>query len=360
LPAQRITTQITQYSIRFVANKPLILLYTHNFSIKTRDNICKGKKGSHLVNFDYCPYKCDFSCQLKDFNRSTVVLFFGEDFSWPFQLTNNNRTSANQIWVFWSWEAPIQHPEYTKSGLSFNWTMTYRRDSDIWHTYGKYIHRNLSRSINDAQCVDFYNSPNNQSTFNIPNEFLKRKNRILWIVSNCNAKTYRNQIALKLGRYYPIDQYGSCTNKTRLSEEQFGKILFGYKFYLAFENSHCLDYITEKVFYNALVHGSIPIVMGASETNYVELLPKSSFMYITHSSNFTAFASELVRIGSDIDRYRTYHEWRAEYRVLTWPNGYYLDDKFCDLCTKLQQKTYQPKAYTNFSNWLNKCWKPLS
>ncbi|CAF0745101.1 unnamed protein product [Didymodactylos carnosus] len=212
---------------------------------------------------------------------------------------NYNRTSANQIWIFWSWEAPINHPEYTQRGLNFNWTMTYRRDSDIWHAY-----------------------------------------------------------ALKLGTYYPIDQYGLCTEKRRLSKEEFEKILFNYKFYLAFENSYCLDYITEKVFYNALVHGGIPIVMGASESNYDELLPKSSFMYISHSSNFTEFGSELVRIGSDIDRYKTYHEWRTEYRVLTWPDGYYLDAKFCDLCTKLQQKTFQSKTYTNFSDWLNKCQEP--
>ena len=35
-----------------------------------------------------------------------------------------------------------------------------------------------------------------------------------------------------------------------------------YKFLLAFENSNCVDYITEK-FFNALANSVVPIVMGA-------------------------------------------------------------------------------------------------
>ena len=35
-----------------------------------------------------------------------------------------------------------------------------------------------------------------------------------------------------------------------------------YKFVLAFENSNCVDYITEK-FFKALTHSVVPIVMGA-------------------------------------------------------------------------------------------------
>ncbi len=103
---------------------PLILLYTHNHSIKTRDNICRGfRNGDHVVHFNKCPKKCEFSCQIEDFHRRSpaAVLFFGEDFFWSFKLTNQNRTSFQQRWIFWSWEAPIHHREYTKSRLTFNW-----------------------------------------------------------------------------------------------------------------------------------------------------------------------------------------------------------------------------------------------
>ena len=103
---------------------PLILLYTHNHSIKTRDNICRGlRNGGHVVNFNNCPKKCEFSCRIADFKQRSphALLFFGEDFSWSFGLTDKNRTSSQQRWIFWSWEAPIHHQEYTKSRLTFNW-----------------------------------------------------------------------------------------------------------------------------------------------------------------------------------------------------------------------------------------------
>ena len=105
---------------------PVILLYTYNHSFKTRDNICQGiRNGGHVVNFDKCTKKCKFSCRLEDFNQRSphAVLFFGEDFQWSFKLTDRNRSSMSQRWIFWSWEAPINHPEYTKSGLTFNWSV---------------------------------------------------------------------------------------------------------------------------------------------------------------------------------------------------------------------------------------------
>ena len=114
--------QSLAYSVQY---RPLILLYTHNYSIKTRDNICRGtRNGGHVVHFHSCPKKCEFSCRIEDFHQRSpaAVLFFSEDFSWPFKLSDRNRTSTQQRWIFWSWEAPIHHPEYTRSTqLTFNW-----------------------------------------------------------------------------------------------------------------------------------------------------------------------------------------------------------------------------------------------
>ncbi|CAF4986851.1 unnamed protein product [Rotaria sp. Silwood1] len=334
----------------------LILLYTHNHSIKTQDNICRGiRNGDHIVHFDKCPKKCEFSCRIEDFKQRSplAVLFFGEDFSWPFHLSDENRTSFKQRWIFWSWEAPIHHPEYTKSHLTFNWTMTYRQDSDIIHSYGRYISRNLSYTIRDYQSIDFYlSSYNNQSTFNIKQEFSSRKNRILWFVSNCNARTKRNKIAENLKKYYPIDQYGKCSNLTM--KDNFEQLLFNYKFYLAFENAYCRDYITEKTFYNSLAHGSIPIVLGSDEENYKNILPPNSFIHIDQFKNLTHLANQLDYVSNYIDIFSFYHQWRINYRLLTWKSNYFIDDRFCDLCIKLHDDL-TPKSYLNFSQWLNQC-----
>jgi hypothetical protein len=76
-----------------------------------------------VINVYKCPKKCEFSCRIEDFHQRSpaALLFFGEDFYWPFKLTDQNRTSFEQRWIFWSWEAPIHHREYTKSPLKFNW-----------------------------------------------------------------------------------------------------------------------------------------------------------------------------------------------------------------------------------------------
>jgi Glycosyltransferase family 10 (fucosyltransferase) C-term len=79
--------------------------------------------------------------------------------------------------------------------------------------------------------------------------------QVAWIVSNCNAANQRYEYAVELSKYISVDIYGSCgklqcshkggNNCNELLNKQ-------YRFYLAFENSNCKDYITEKLYYNAL------------------------------------------------------------------------------------------------------------
>jgi hypothetical protein len=53
-------------------------------------------------------------------------------------------------------------------------------------------------------------------------------------------------------RYIPVDIYGKCSNLSCARDGRCWQMLGQkYKFYLAFENSNCKDYITEKLFWNA-------------------------------------------------------------------------------------------------------------
>lgn len=65
--------------------------------------------------------------------------------------------------------------------------------------------------------------------------------------------------------FVQVDIYGFCGDFKcpRSSADKCFEVLdHDYKFYLAFENSNCKDYITEKFFVNALGRNILPIVMG--------------------------------------------------------------------------------------------------
>ena len=67
-----------------------------------------------------------------------------------------------------------------------------------------------------------------------------------------------------LQKHIDVDIYGKCGNLqcSRKDEEScWKKVAEEYYFYLAFENSICKDYVTEK-FFNAMNHTVIPITLG--------------------------------------------------------------------------------------------------
>jgi hypothetical protein len=77
----------------------------------------------------------------------------------------------------------------------------------------------------------------------------------------------------KMSKYIYIDVYGKCGKYTCDDNKDCIKQLSGsYKFYLAFENSLCKEYTTEKLF--SLFQEDfniIPVVRGAPDT--VSIVP---------------------------------------------------------------------------------------
>ena len=55
-----------------------------------------------------------------------------------------------------------------------------------------------------------------------------------------------------------------------------------YKFYLAFENSLCRDYVTEK-FYNPLLYSTVPVVYSGADYETIKA-PRHSFIDVRNFS----------------------------------------------------------------------------
>ena len=66
-----------------------------------------------------------------------------------------------------------------------------------------------------------------------------------WLVSHCKTDNHRLEYAKELQKYMPIDIYGKCGPLNCTAGNQgFANLAPAYKFYLAFENSNCFEYIT--------------------------------------------------------------------------------------------------------------------
>ena len=78
----------------------------------------------------------------------------------------------------------------------------------------------------------------------------------IWLVSNCQAKSNRQNYVKMLRKYVQEDIFsegGKCGGKDVCPREKNENVCYDniekmYKFYLSFENSICRDYVTEKFF----------------------------------------------------------------------------------------------------------------
>ena len=108
--------------------RKVILFYTTVF----------GAKPSTIwptTSLDTCEVPCRISDDKSSLLQSDAVIFHGRDMP----ETMPTRRTTNQRWVYFIQENPhYTSPEPLKYNGMFNWTMTYKRSSDVWAPYGTY------------------------------------------------------------------------------------------------------------------------------------------------------------------------------------------------------------------------------
>ena len=134
-----------------------------------------------------------------------------------------------------------------------------------------------------------------------------------------------------LSKSFQVDIYGKCGNLTCKQQKDgncFEMLENDYKFYLAFENSNCKDYITEKFFSNSLHHNVLPIVMGPSPEDYAAVAPPHSFLHVDQFKSPAKLAKYLKMLDEDNAKYNEFFEWQTKGE---WVNTGF----FCRLCSLL-------------------------
>ena len=163
-----------------------------------------------------------------------------------------------------------------------------------------------------------------------------------------------------LKKYIPVDIFGECGPKScgknknmghlySLDEDPcFNMVNRNYRFYIAFENAICKDYVTEKVF-NSLQLNTIPLLLGGA--NYTKLLPPNSFINVGDFNNPEHLAEYLYTLLRNQTLFDSYFKWRPHYNIHTFMS---IPDNcaLCDLLSSGQLDT--PKVYKDMFSWLVK------
>ena len=248
---------------------------------------------------------------------SDLVIFRDRDATPDVKLKPNG-----QVWMMYLLESP--HNVNVKWD-NIDWTATYRRDSTIVAPYGKWSP--ASQNFPNDETIDLEPIARNKTK------------KVAWFVSNCKARNNRLEYAMELAKYIEVDIFGSCGDKKcpRNSGEECLKMLREeYKFYLAFENSNCADYVTEKFWVSALRNDIVPIVMGPSVEDYQAVAPPGSFIHVDQFSSPKELAKFLNRLDANDDLYQEYFSWKDK--------GDFVKTKFfCRVCALLNYKYLHPE-----------------
>lgn len=234
----------------------------------------------------------------------------------------NNLRSPEQKYVFNMWESPY-HTHADLNNLAqqnfFNLTMTYRLDSDIYSPYGRFY--KLNKPVPEREIMSAVSG----------------KTRLAaQFVTNCNTPSKREQLVAELQKFISVDVYGSCGPlkcERKIQNECNSKLESTYYFYLAFENSICLDYVTEK-FFSRVEVAVVPVVLLRS--NYEAIAPKKSFIAVSDFLSVKSLADYLVYLSKNHTAYGEYLSWRQHYT--TKQSSLLHTDKshgFCGLCKAL-------------------------
>ncbi|KAJ8955292.1 hypothetical protein NQ314_006905 [Rhamnusium bicolor] len=194
---------------------------------------------------------------------------------------------------------------------------------------------------------------------NIKNKHLNVISPVLYIQSDCDTPISRDYIVKELGKYVKIDSYGKClTNKTfpkelskiyslDLYNEEILKFISKYKFIIAFENSVCDDYITEKL-WRPLIVGSIPIYLGSPTIE--DWLPnKKSAILVKNYGSLEAVANLINKINENDTMYESFLEHKIKSKLSNnLLKEYILEDHpitsfECFVCQKMHKNDWYGK-----------------
>lgn len=251
-------------------------------------------------------------------------------------LATSGRRPPGQRWVWMNFESPSHSPGLRSlAGNLFNWTLSYRADSDVFVPYG-YLYPRTHAS---------------DQPLGLAPPLARKRGLVAWVVSNWDERQARVRYYHQLSQHVSVDVFGRSGPGRRVPDIGLLHTVARYKFYLAFENSQHLDYITEKLWRNALLAGAVPVVLGPDRANYERFLPRGAFIHVDDFPSASSLAAYLLFLDRNPAVYRRYFHWRRSYAVHITS---FWDEPWCRACQAVQGAGDRPKSIRNLARWFER------
>ena len=256
----------------------------------------------------------------------------------------------HQVWIFMQHEASWRYKfERQNMMQNFNWTMTYSKDSDIPLPYGKLV-----------PAFDKNVEKRDYSTISER----KSKNAI-WIASNCHTNSRREDFVDILKKYIDVDVLGRCGREWECGERFvhdegncFSILNSTYRYNIAFENSLCEDYISEK-FYENYKYDIIQIVRGGNLKSWPIIAAKNAYISTTDFTNAHQLGEYLQQLSERPSQYAKMLKEKDKYVAVEYNE--LMKEALCEICYRLHNLDVYYKVYNNVRRWMTEtepCYQP--
>ena len=304
-----------------------------------------------------CPEAtCRVTTNWEHYYSSSAVMFSAHLMKW--QDPPPRRTG--QVWILhnhlaprasWLNESTSTLPHWKEA---FNWTMDYRRTADVISPYG-ILKRRLSKRYTNYSLI-----------------LSQKQGLASWFVNNCRTESRREEYIAELQRYIQVNIFGSCwgTPCEWNEDEECLRRITNHKFYLAFEDSLCPDYLTD-AFFRWYSKNMVLVVRGGAA--YKKDLPSGTYINTADFKTIRDLASYLRYLDEHDEQYIQYlkrmeeHESVYETYISKYATGkiesvcYHFENApLCEICHRLWNEDRYRRTHDNINQWFNqgRCYKP--
>ncbi|KAM8709508.1 hypothetical protein ACLKA7_016331 [Drosophila subpalustris] len=217
-----------------------------------------------------------------------------------------------------------QNPLYAQGDSVFNFTMSYRLDSDlIWTSFYFSTHDQVDERVQlfDQQEEIYMDELPAELQLELQQELSKKQFLVVYMMYEVNDYSLPESLYLEeLRKYLDLDAFATCNEYQDCSH---------YKFMLIFDPSSCPDYVHPQ-FYMALDNFVVPVLIGGS--NLSHLAPPGSYISSSDFSSPKILAEHLIQLAKEPQLYKQFFWWHSKYQMQR------IRKPFCTLCHQLQTR----------------------